>query len=176
MNGLKLTYEDGSFYYDGFASSATDLTNLPADAMTPDGYRLPTYDDYRFFTWNHSSNMGYGKDAFNNGLGQRLNIYTDERNMILDEVLYGPVLYTEFEYNGEKIVFCGLGHQWNETHGNIAKQNVILATYGRVGNTWNIEGYPKSENKGNWYKYGAQNSIKTRTIRCVKTTVEYIYN
>lgn len=176
VDGLKLTYEDGSFYYDGFASSATDLTNLAADAMTPDGYRLPTYDDFRFFTWNNDSNMGYGANAFNNGLGQRLSIYTDERNMMLGEVQYGPVMYTEFDYNGTKIVFCGLGHQWDATRGNIAKQNVIIATYGRVGSSWGIEGYPKSVNKGNWYKYGSQNPNKTRTIRCVKTNVEYIYD
>lgn len=176
VNGLKLTYENGKFYYDGFASSATDLTNLAADAMTPDGYRLPTYDDYRFFTWNNDANMGYGSNAFNNSSGQRLSVYTDERNMMLGDVLYGPVLYTEFNYNGTKIVFCGLGHQWDATPGNIAKQNVILATYGRVGSSWNIEGYPKSDGRGNWYKYINHNSTKTRTIRCVKTAVEYIYD
>lgn len=176
VNGLKITYEDGNFFYKGFVNSVPDITNLPDDAMTPDGYRLPTYDDYRFFTWNNASNMGYGKDAFNNGLGQRLNIYTDERDMMFEEVLYGPVMYTEFDYNGAKIVFCGLGHQWNSTPGNLAKQNVVLATYGRVGSSWNIEGYPKSINKGNWYKYGSQNSTKTRTIRCIKTDVEYIYD
>lgn len=176
VNGLKLTYENGKFYYDGFASSASDLTSLAANAMTPDGYRLPTYDDYRFFTWNNDSNMGYGNNAFNNSSGQRLNIYTDERNMMLDDVLYGPVLYTEFNYNGAKIVFSGLGHQWDATSGNVAKQNVIMATYGSVGSTWNIEGYPKSDGRGNWYKYVSQNSTKTRTIRCVKTAVEYIYD
>lgn len=176
VNALKLAYEGGKFYYENFAASATDLTNLPADAMTPDGYRLPTYDDYRFFTWNQNSNMGYGNNAFNNGLGQRLDVYTTERNMMLGEVLYGPVLYTEFDYNGAKIVFCGLGHQWDSTPGNIAKQNVILATYGRVGSSWNIEGYPKSDGRGTWYKYIAHNSNKTRTIRCVKTNVEYIYD
>lgn len=176
VNGLKLTYENGKFYYDGFASSASDLTSLAANAMTPDGYRLPTYDDYRFFTWNNDSNMGYGNNAFNNSSGQRLNIYTDERNMMLDDVLYGPVLYTEFNYNGAKIVFSGLGHQWDATPGNVAKQNVIMATYGSVGSTWNIEGYPKSDGRGNWYKYVSQNSTKTRTIRCVKTAVEYIYD
>lgn len=176
VNALKLACEDGAFYYEGFATSATDFTNLAADAMTPDGYRLPTYDDYRFFTWNNNSNMGYGSNAFNNGLGQRLNIYTDERNMMLGEVEYGPVLYTEFDYDGTKIVFCGLGHQWDSTRGNVAKQNVILATYGRTGSSWNIEGYPKSVNRGNWYKYGSQNPTKTRTIRCVKANVEYMYN
>lgn len=176
VNALKLACEDGAFYYEGFATSATDFTNLAADAMTPDGYRLPTYDDYRFFTWGNNSNMGYGSNAFNNGLGQRLNIYTDERNMMLGEVEYGPVLYTEFDYDGTKIVFCGLGHQWDSTRGNVAKQNVILATYGRTGSSWNIEGYPKSVNRGNWYKYGSQNPTKTRTIRCVKANVEYMYN
>ena len=176
VNGLKLVYENGNFYYDGFSNTVPDLTSLAADVMAPDGYRLPTYNDYRFFTWNNNSNMGYGSDAFNNGLGQRMTIYTDEREVILDGMHYGPVLYTEFNYNGAKIVFCGLGHQWNSTHGNISKQNVILATYGRVGSSWSIEGFPKSTGGGNSYKYGSQNTVKTRTIRCIKTNVEYIYN
>lgn len=38
-----------------------------------------------------------------------------------------------------------------------------------------IEGYAKSTGKGNWFKYGANNAQKTRTIRCIKTPVEYIY-
>lgn len=176
VNGLKLACEGDRFYYEGFAAGIPDLTNLPMDSMVPDGYRLPTYEDYRFFTWNNSANMGYGKDAFTNSSGQRINIFTGERNMKQGEVLYGPVMYTEFDYNGTKIVFCGLGHQWNGVHGNVAKQNVIMATYGRVGSSWYIEGYPKAVNKGNWYKYGSQNPDKTRTIRCIKTNVDYIYD
>ena len=176
VNALKLACEDGAFYYEGFATSATDFTNLAADAMTPDGYRLPTYDDYRFFTWGNNSNMGYGQEEFTNATKQRLGVYTGEKTVMMGDVEYGPVLYSEFTYEGAKVVFCGLGHQWDATQGNVSKQNVILATYGRTGSSWNIEGYPKSDGRGNWYKYGSQNSTKTRTIRCVKANVEYMYN
>ena len=52
---------------------------------------------------------------------------------------------------------------------------ILLATYGNAGSSWQLEGYPKSDGRGNWIKFGGQNSSKTRTIRCVKTPVEYIY-
>ena len=52
---------------------------------------------------------------------------------------------------------------------------VLYATYGNANNTWLIEGYPKSNGSGNWFKYANHNAQKTRTIRCVKTPVEYIY-
>lgn len=32
-----------------------------------------------------------------------------------------------------------------------------------------------SEGRGNWFKYTGNNAQKTRTIRCIKTPVEYIY-
>ncbi len=120
--------------------------------------------------------MGYGQEEFTNATKQRLGVYTGEKTVMMGDVEYGPVLYSEFTYEGAKVVFCGLGHQWDATQGNVSKQNVILATYGRTGSSWNIEGYPKSDGRGNWYKYGSQNSTKTRTIRCVKANVEYMYN
>lgn len=175
VNALKLAVENGAFYYEGFSTSASDFSDLAVDAMTPEGYRLPTYNDMRFFTWGNNSNMGYGTDAFNNGLGQRLGVYTQERIMTLGEEEYGPVMFYEFTYEDARIVFCGLGHQWNAEVGNISKQMVMLATYGSRGSSWYIEGYPQDSGKGNWFKFGAQNSTKTRTIRCVKADVEYTY-
>ena len=39
------------------------------------------------------------------------------------------------------------------------------------------EGYAQASRPGqNWFKFTAQNSIKTRTVRCIKSPVEYIYN
>ena len=54
--------------------------------------------------------------------------------------------------------------------------NILLATYGNSGRTWVMEGYASTEKPGeNWIKFADNNSVKTRTIRCVKAPVEYIY-
>lgn len=70
----------------------------------------------------------------------------------------------------------GLGHQWDTTRGNIAVKNLLMATYGNSGRTWTMEGYASSDRPGqNWLKFVANNTVKTRMIRCIKTPVEYIY-
>ena len=53
----------------------------------------------------------------------------------------------------------------------------LFATSGRKGMTWGIEGYPANSSGGrrSWIKYAANNSSKTRTIRCIKTPVRYMY-
>ena len=71
----------------------------------------------------------------------------------------------------------GLGHQWNLTTGNVAKMNLLLATWGDEGRTWSLEGYASTDRPGqNWLKYAWNNTTKTRLVRCVKTPVEYIYD
>ena len=73
-------------------------------------------------------------------------------------------------------VLYGLGHQWNTTPGNISTKMLLLATYGNSANCWVMEGYAQSDRPNqNWLKFMNQNSTKTRTIRCIKSPVEYIY-
>lgn len=53
---------------------------------------------------------------------------------------------------------------------------LLLATYGNSVNCWVMEGYAQSDRPNqNWLKFMNQNSTKTRTIRCIKSPVEYIY-
>ena len=54
--------------------------------------------------------------------------------------------------------------------------NILLATYGDSSRSWGMEGYSSAEKPGNnWFKFVAHNNQKTRTIRCVKIPVEYVY-
>ena len=74
-------------------------------------------------------------------------------------------------------VLAGLGHQWNTTAGNISPMMLLLATWGDASRTWVMEGYAAADRPGqNWIKFMAQNTTKTRLVRCVKTPVEYIYD
>lgn len=172
--GLQLTHNDSSFYYEGYKSQTDNFGTLAPTVMAPDGYQIPDFDDYRFFTGSTNFNLGYfNPGAFNNGLGQRLNFKVVERNATFQGLQYGPITFYDFEYENSHWTICGLGHQWDAT--SISKMMILLATYGNGGSTWMIEGYSNSEGRGNWFKYAGNNASKTRTIRCVKTPVEYIY-
>lgn len=173
-DGLKLTHNGASFYYEGYKSQTDNFGTLAPTVMAPDGYQIPDFDDYRFFTGSTNFNLGYfNPGAFNNGLGQRLNFKVVERNATFQGLQYGPITFYDFEYEGSLWTICGLGHQWDAT--SISKMMILLATYGNGGSTWMIEGYSNSEGRGNWFKYTGNNAQKTRTIRCIKTPVEYIY-
>lgn len=173
-DGLKLTHNGASFYYEGYKSQTDNFGTLAPTVMAPDGYQIPDFDDYRFFTGGTNYNLKYfNPGSFNNGLGQRLNFKVVERNATFQGLQYGPITFYDFEYEGNHWTLCGLGHQWDAA--NISKMMILLATYGNGGSTWMIEGYSNSEGRGNWFKYTGNNAQKTRTIRCVKTPVEYIY-
>lgn len=172
--GLKLTYDGENFYYEGFQSSADNFGTLPPTTMAPDGYQIPSYDDFRFFAWNENSNLGYfNPGTFENKLGQRLNFRVTERNLTISGADYGTVALYDFEYEGNHWILCGLGHQWDDK--SISKMMILLAMHGDANRTWLMEGYPQSDGRGNWLKYANQNAVKTRTIRCIKTPVEYEY-
>lgn len=173
-DGLKLTHNGASFYYEGYKSQTDNFGTLAPTVMAPDGYQIPNFDDYRFFTGGTNYNLKYfNPGSFNNGLGQRLNFKVVERNATFQGLQYGPITFYDFEYEGSHWTICGLGHQWDAT--SISKMMILLATYGNGGSTWMIEGYSNSEGRGNWFKYIGNNAQKTRTIRCIKTPVEYIY-
>lgn len=172
--GLQLTHNDSSFYYEGYKSQTDNFGTLAPTVMSPDGYQIPDFDDYRFFTGGTNYNLKYfNPGSFNNGLGQRLNFKVVERNATFQGLQYGPITFYDFEYEGNHWTLCGLGHQWDAA--NISKMMILLATYGNGGSTWLMEGYSHSDGRGNWFKYAGNNASKTRTIRCVKTPVEYIY-
>lgn len=173
-DGLKLTHNGASFYYEGYKSQTDNFGTLAPTVMAPDGYQIPDFDDYRFFTGGTNYNLKYfNPGSFNNGLGQRLNFKVVERNATFQGLQYGPITFYDFEYEGNHWTLCGLGHQWDAA--NISKMMILLATYGNGGSTWLMEGYSHSDGRGNWFKYTGNNAQKTRTIRCIKTPVEYIY-
>lgn len=175
QDGLKIVNADGHLSYAGFdPSSNQDFGTLDPEYMAPDGYMVPGYSEYRFFTWNENANLGYGSNAFNNLLGQRLSFTITERNLSVGGADYGPVHIYDFSYEGSHWVMAGLGHQYNAT--DIAPMSLLFATYGAGGRSWMMEGYRESEDgRGNWFRYTAQNAQKTRVVRCIKTPVDYIY-
>lgn len=176
-DGLPLRHDGSLFYYEGMQSTVGNFGTLPPDEMAPDGYRIPGYADYKFFSANDNFNLGgIGERPFWNSTQDRVWIRIIEREAEFLGASYGNVTIYEFTDGAKHWVLYGLGHQWSITPGDIARKNLLLATWGDSGRTWGMEGYAQSDRANqNWMKFSSHNTIKTRSIRCIKTPVEYIY-
>lgn len=180
VNGLPLKHNGTQFYFEGMKASAQDFGVLLPTAMAPAGYQIPDKADYSAFGANTNFNLGGTGNTpktFTNPLGEEVSVRVIERVVSFYGAQYGTnVSFYEFTSGGNVVVLCGLGHQWNTTAGNIAPKTLIMATYGSSGNTWTLVGYAQATKPNeNWWKYTANNSTKTRVVRCIKTPVEYIY-
>lgn len=177
-DGLPLRHNGTSFHYEGIKSSAQNFGTLDPTAMAPEGYRIPDYDDYAFFSGSNNYNIGgIGSRTYSNMAGEQISVRVIEREATFLGQSYGNVSIYEFSAGGASWVLFGLGHQWDTTPGNIATKMLLMATYSGNSNSWLMEGYANSVRPGqNWLKYAGNNSTKTRTIRCVKSPVEYIYD
>lgn len=176
-DGLPLRHDGNLFYYEGMQSTGGNFGTLPPDEMAPDGYRIPEYEDYKFFSASDNFNLGgIGERPFWNSTQDRVWVRIIERDAEFLGASYGNVTIYEFTDGATHWVLYGLGHQWSTAHGDIARKNLLLATWGNSGRTWGMEGYAQSDRANqNWIKFSDQNSTKTRIIRCIKTPVEYIY-
>lgn len=175
---LPLSHNGTAFYHEGMKGSAQNWGQIPATQMAPDGYQLPTYDDYAFFVWGTNCNIGgVGTRTHQNSQGQTITVNIVEREARFLDQSYGTIAFYDFEYEGNHWTLYGLGHQWNNTAGNIAQMSIIMAITGNTSSSWYMEGYAQASRPGqNWFKFTAQNSTKTRAVRCIKSPVEYIYN
>lgn len=176
--GLPLRHDGTAFYHEGMASQAQNFGLLPPTEMAPQGYQIPDYDDYLVFSKNGNFNLGgVGSRTYQNSAGQDIRITIVERDVNFLGHNYGIISFYDFEIDGSHYLLNGLGHQWDTTHGNIARMNLLLATYGNSSQTWTMEGYASAiKPNENWIKFVTNNATKTRLIRCIKTPVEYIYD
>ena len=178
QDGLPLKHDGTGYYYEGMVQYPGNFGLVDPATMAPDGYRIPSYDDYAFLVPSDDYNLGgVGSRSYRNRTGETITVQISEREVSFLGHDYGTVAFYDFEYGGNHLVLYGLGHQWNLTTGNVAKMNLLLATWGDEGRTWALEGYASTDRPGqNWLKYAWNNTTKTRLVRCVKTPVEYIYD
>lgn len=173
---LPLRHDGNVFYHEGVRNSSASWGVLPPQSMAPSGYEMPDYDDYAFLVWSNNANLGgVGERGYNNIEGLRFKVRIAERDVSMLGHRYGNMTFYDLEHDGNHWVLYGLGHQWDTTPGNIATKNIILATVSSGNSSWHMEGYAQDDRPGqNWMKFTAQNNAKTRTLRCIKTPVEYI--
>lgn len=177
QQGLPLRHDGTAFYHEGMLGSAQNFGTLDPTYMAPDGYQLPDYDDYAFFSGSNNYNIGgVGSRTYQNGAGDEISVRIIERDASFLGEHYGIVSLYEFRSGTGCWILYGLGHQWNTSPGSISRMTLLLATYGNSANSWIMEGYAQNDRPNqNWLKFVNQNSTKTRVIRCIKSPVEYIY-
>ena len=184
LEGLPLTLSDGKFEYSGFKSSVSVNINTQGKEMAPPGYEIPSQNDFRRLVNSNDAKLGYDPAVYNNNLNGddsfRLNYNHGNRSVSIDDVTYGKVGFYDFceeasaSDNSKHVVLFGWGHQWEAGTGKISSDDFIFAVNNGISTVWMMEGW-FVDMRGNWFKTVTQNNVKSRTIRCKKSPVEYIY-
>ena len=184
LEGLPLTLSDGKFEYSGFKSSVSVNINTQGKEMAPPGYEIPSQNDFRRLVNSNDAKLGYDPAVYNNNLSGddsfRLNYNHGNRSVSIDDVTYGKVGFYDFceeasaSDNSKHVVLFGWGHQWEAGTGKISSDDFIFAVNNGTSTVWMMEGW-FVDMRGNWFKTLVQNNVKSRTIRCKKSPVEYIY-
>lgn len=179
--GLKVIDDGGVAKMEGYSSSADHINKIDAKALAPDGYELPSMENfdrvfnstsgYVWLMWN-----GTHSTAWNGGTNiqrvQRRRNDISVGTVPLTDLIYIS-MYNTAQTEYEPLVWYGSSPQWNDsgikhTHYN----NLLIA----VHNPSNGQG---------WYFVGAMNALyltkngagsnDTRVLRFKKSDVEYIY-
>lgn len=181
--GMRVIEQDGILVMDGFSTSVPDHINkLPADALSPDGYELPSMEDfnrvfdatdYIWMMWSGShwlKNPWEGHDKVNRVQKRRNDVTVGDVNA--SNLIYIAMSSPDFpEY--EPVVWYGPGAQWNADgirHSN-HYNNILFGVYSPAGQGWYMAG---SMDALYMSKNGA-GTKDTRILRFRKSDVEYIY-
>lgn len=179
--GMRLYHDGAGFRYEGYRSSGVpDIGVLPAGEMAPEGYELPEGDDFNFFSTRWGISLNTGPGSYSNGYGYTMDYNVTSRSFSLDGNEYGDIYVYDFNIRDsqEHLVLNGLGHQWAQNTGSLIPQYIIFGIFkGSYSNisAWVIMGPESTGNTTSRFGRVDHYSSKTRTLRCIKSPVEYIY-
>lgn len=175
--GLKLMYTgtgNSLFAYRNFASTSLQGGGINAADPTlqcPPGYQVPAFADFNKIFRNTRLDFTTAEEEMSVNYTTPGNLSASATRYKRDNIAYDsqviPALYlNRIEVAGyPSLVLCGGGHQYNNT--DMLFGYTIFASY----NPSNI----KQWDSGLAIFSTDTNDSKTRTIRCVKTSVNYIY-
>ena len=181
--GMRVVEDDGKAVLGGYSGGQTvHINKLPADALSPAGYELPTMEefnrifdatDYVWVMWGGKYSLKTpweGHSAMK--MVQRRKNDVPLGSLTLSNLIYFSVASEDFPDN-EPLVWYGPGAQWNAEgiYHNGHYNNMLFAVHSPEGYGWFIAGGME-----NLYlhKNGAGNN-DTRILRFKKSDVEYIY-
>ena len=181
--GLPVVEQDGKAVLEGFSTGVTvHINKLPPDALSPDGYELPSMEeynrvfdatDYIWMMWSGSHTLRTpweGHSAVKRSQQRRSDVTVG--SLTLNELLSVRMWSPDFP-DDEGITWYGAAAQWNADgirHSN-HYNNILFGVYSPEGSGWFING-------GMTNLYMTRNGAgtkDTRTLRFKKSPVEYVY-
>ena len=177
-NGMALqaVYRDGKVTLDGWRSGESNHINkAEPTSLSPDGYEMPTFDDYKnilsnftiptnwagFYPQNDVTNKQYRSEII---LEKRSGVQLDGQDL---GELWSFSVRSIAGHGDEPLTFYGVGCQWSND--GVNRNWLLLACYNPEVTGWLVRGNSASlEHNG----AGANN---TRNVRFKKSPVEYIY-
>lgn len=181
--GMPVVERDGIPVLEGFATgSTTHINKLPADALAPDGYELPSMEEFNrlFDATDYVWMMWSGTHKLRNPWEGHADVRRTQtrRNgiavgsLVLNDLLVVALSSPDFPEH-EPLTWYGPGAQWNNAgivHSNHCN-NILFAVHSPEGSGWYING-----GMANLYmvRNGAGNN-DTRIVRFKKSPVEYVY-
>lgn len=181
--GMPVVERDGIPVLEGFATgSTTHINKLPADTLAPDGYELPSMEEFNrlFDATDYVWMMWSGTHKLRNPWEGHADVRRTQtrRNgiavgsLVLNDLLVVALSSPDFPEH-EPLTWYGPGAQWNNAgivHSNHCN-NILFAVHSPEGSGWYING-----GMANLYmvRNGAGNN-DTRIVRFKKSPVEYVY-
>ena len=180
--GMKVIESDGIPVMEGYAPDQTNINRLPADALSPDGYELPSMEDFNrlfdaestvWMMWDGTHRL---KEPWNGHSiikrQQRRKNGISIGSLVLSDLIYIALSSPDYPEH-EPLVWYGPGAQWDA--GGIGHyghyNNILFSVHSPEGEGWYLGG-----SMGGLYVYKNGAGPKdTRVLRFKKSDVEYIY-
>ena len=181
--GLRVVAQDGRLVMEGYDHDERQHINrLPADALSPPGYELPSMDDFNrlfdatetvWLMWNGTHTLRNPWEGYSRVRRQ----HRRKQGVVVDTVAAADLVFIAMEVEGqtahEPIVWYGPGAQWNaegiQHAGHFS--NILFGVHSPAGEGWYMAG---GLNAFYLHKNGA-GSRDTRVLRFKKSPVDYVY-
>lgn len=181
--GLRAVESDGKIVMDGFSTtSSAHINRLPPTALAPDGYELPSMEDFNriFDATDYIWMMWDGSHTLKNPWNGHSRI--DRKQLRKNNVPVGSLELSDLIYVGmsspdypehEPLVWYGPGAQWDaegiQHSGHYNK--ILFSVYSPDGDGWYMDG----SMAGLYLRKNGAGPRDTRVLRFKKSDVEYIY-
>lgn len=181
--GMKVVDQGGKLVLEGFSKSEkVHINKLPAEALAPDGYALPTMEEScrMFDATGQVWLMWDGEHTLRTPWEGRTMVKREQRRrngVAVGSVTMSDLLYLKMWSKGdmehEPVVWYGPGAQWDESGIKHAHYNNLLIGIcsPERGEGWFFNG----NMNGLYLQRNGGSAVDTRILRFKKLPVEYIY-